>query len=78
MKILYFGYVKERLLTGEETVAISGQTTIAEFLARHVAPRLGPEYISKISCAVNGDFAPADAKITDSDVLAVLPPFSGG
>jgi molybdopterin synthase sulfur carrier subunit len=78
MKILYFGSIKDALNTGEESLPIQGETTVGELMNRHITPRLGALAALPVTFAVNSEFASADATITDSDVLALLPPFSGG
>lgn len=78
MKILYFGSISDALKADEQTISLTKTTTVGEVVAIHLLPRLGDKFFMKMAYAVNGEFASKEDQITDEDVLAVLPPFSGG
>lgn len=77
MKIYYFASVREMMGTGEEQIEIRGETTIGAFVKEHIAPRAGVGNSRIFLYAVNEEHAALETRITDKDVLAVLPPFSG-
>lgn len=81
--ILYFAWLRERIGTGGETVALPpGVHTVAD-LVGHLAER-GGGYASAfanrrtIRCAVNQEFADPGAPVKPGDEIGFFPPVTGG
>lgn len=83
LTVLYFAWLRERVGTGEESVVLPhGIGTVGElvaWLARR-SPRHAAAFENRrtIRCAVNQDFADADAPIGPGDEIAFFPPVTGG
>ena len=83
MRVLYFAWVKQRVGLGEEEVApppgvqdVGGlMTWLAERSPGHAAAFAQPK---QIRCAVNQEFATADAPVRPGDEVAFFPPVTGG
>lgn len=74
IKVLFFGYLAERLGCTETTVsAPSLSAAQAELDGRYPG-------LSGMAClwAVNQEVQRGDAPLTDGDEIAVMPPFAGG
>ncbi|MCL9970516.1 MULTISPECIES: molybdopterin converting factor subunit 1 [Anoxybacillus] len=76
IRVLLFAYIKERLGT-EEVVLHEQQMTV-----RQLRERLQHEYdlqtASSLMIAINEEFATNDDIIHAGDVVALIPPVSGG
>ena len=83
MKLLYFAWVRQKVGTSEETLAVpAGVTTVAE-LARHLCARGGGYAetfadLKRLRAAVNLEHVPFDAPIQPDDEVAFFPPVTGG
>ncbi|MBM4361451.1 MAG: molybdopterin converting factor subunit 1 [Deltaproteobacteria bacterium] len=78
IRVLYFGGVRELLGVAEESLEGAPGTVgelAAALTARH--PALGP-VLSSLRFAVNEDFAAPSHALAPGDVVAVIPPVSGG
>jgi molybdopterin converting factor subunit 1 len=78
--VLYFAAVRDLVGTGEETLTLtSASPTIAE-LARVLAERHREleGRLDAVRFARNETFAANDEPIADGDVVALIPPVSGG
>jgi sulfur-carrier protein len=80
--LLYFAWVRERIGTGKEQVAIEGPTTVgalaielASRSAGHAAALADP---GRLRAAVNQDFVAWDHPVTPGDEVAIFPPVTGG
>jgi len=78
--VLYFASVREFAGTSEARLALSDDVRTIADLSAHLerivvglAGRLG-----SVRFAINETFVSADACISDGDVVAVIPPVSGG
>lgn len=83
MKILYFGWLRERLGRGEETVILPSEVAtvrdlIAWLRARDDAADLALQRPEIIRTAINAKFATEDASLAGAEVVALLPPMTGG
>lgn len=77
VRVLYFGLLAERRGLGDEAVETSAATPrdlYAELDGKH---GLGLT-ISDFRVAVNDEFAAWDSEMKNGDVIAFLPPMSGG
>ena len=76
-RVLYFGLLAERRGMAEETVESSATTPAALYRELDAAHRLGLS-TANFRVAVNDEFATWDGEIKSGDVIALLPPMSGG
>ncbi len=83
MRILYFAWLRERIGTGEEEVAVPAEVNTVGTLVAWMRGR-GPAYHAAfavgntVRCAVNQEFADPDAVVRDGDEVAFFPPVTGG
>ncbi len=82
LRILYFAWLRERVGTAEEAVALpEGVATVADLIAwqRARGDRFAGAFASRtIRCAVNQSFAALDAPVSPGDEVAFFPPVTGG
>lgn len=77
--IYYFAALRDLLGMSEERLELVGPADVAE-LARVLAerhPRLGP-HLGSVRFAVNETFVDATAQLASGDVVALIPPVTGG
>ena len=77
LRVLYFGLLAERRGLSDESVASTAETPAALYAELDGLHRLGLE-TKNFRAAVNDEFASWDGKIESGDVIAFLPPMSGG
>ena len=77
--LLYFGQAREGAGSAKEEFSVpsgsSVDSVMEEVAARHPGLR---KLMSTSQVAVNEELASGDSKLSDGDVLAVLPPVAGG
>ena len=83
LRLLYFAWLRERLGTAEEAVALpGGVATVADLLAwqtgRSAAHAAAFSAASVVRCAVNQEFAAPDAAVQAGNEVAFFPPVTGG
>lgn len=78
MKILYFAIIREWLKCGEEEFHLGSATTISDFVKKRIEPRLNGRKIDGFLFAVNENLVDGNHLLNNEDVLAILPPLSGG
>lgn len=82
LRILYFAWLREKVGTGEETLPLpEGVATVGGLIAwqRTRSPGHATAFASPlVRCAVNQDFATAEAAIAPGDEVAFFPPVTGG
>ncbi len=83
MRLLYFAWVRERVGTGEEELAVpAGVTTVAALIewlgARSDGHAAALADRARLRAAVDGVFAPLDASIAGAREVALFPPVTGG
>jgi sulfur-carrier protein len=75
-KILFFAHLRDEV--GEESVTFDATgKTVAEVKAI-VAEQYKVQKLDNAMTAINEEFAPNDEVIKDGDVIAFIPPVSGG
>jgi len=75
-KILFFAHLRDEV--GEESVNIEATgKTVAEVKAL-VAEQYKVQKLDHAMTAINEEFAPNEEVIKDGDVIAFIPPVSGG
>lgn len=83
MRVLYFAWVRERVGRAEEEFALPAGVRDVAGLVDHLSAR-SPGHAAafanrrSIRCAVNQDFAPPGAPVSDADEVAFFPPVTGG
>ncbi|MGE4221218.1 MAG: molybdopterin converting factor subunit 1 [Alphaproteobacteria bacterium] len=83
MKLLYFAWLRQRLGTGEETVAPPAGVTDVASLLDWLRGR-GPEWQTALAdtrairVAVNQSFADGATAVRAGDEVAIFPPMTGG
>jgi molybdopterin synthase sulfur carrier subunit len=83
VKLLYFSWLKQKIGTGEEDIALPEDVATVGALIDWLKGR-GPGYaealadLSVVRFAVNQDFAGLDHALADGDEVAIFPPVTGG
>jgi molybdopterin converting factor subunit 1 len=78
--VLYFAALRELLGVSEETVSITGASINIDALAEQLAqshPALRG-HLSSVRFAVNESFVNGTAEVLNGDIVALIPPVSGG
>ena len=77
--VRFFALYRERAGRGHTTIELPSGATVAEAVAeiRRRFPKLAPDSV-EIVAAVNAEYAPHDALLNEGDLLALIPPVSGG
>ena len=77
MKVLYFAHLKEIININEEQITLNQDYSVLNFKQYLVDkyPELKDE---TFQVAVNEEFVQESSVITDQDVVALIPPVSGG
>lgn len=83
MKLLYFSWVRQKVGTGEEAVALPANvTTIAELIewlkSRGPGYEAAFENLKLIRAAIDQTHAGLDANIAGASEIAFFPPVTGG
>ena len=78
IKILFFGMSKDLAATHSVSIQIDKQISVGDI--RKLLLRNYPSFslMDTFSIAVNESYADDGFKINDNDVIAVIPPVSGG
>ena len=83
LTVLYFAWLRERIGTSQESVALPAEITTVGALIGWLVQR-GPGYASAfahrraVRCAVNQEFADPSARVGPGDEVAFFPPVTGG
>jgi molybdopterin synthase sulfur carrier subunit len=83
LHLLYFAWLRERVGTGEERVAVpAGVATVADLVAwlrgRSAGHAAAFAAANRVRCAVNQEFAGPEARLAPGDEVAFFPPVTGG
>lgn len=78
-RVLLFASLREAAGARELVVELPAPVTVAELRSRLVAdhPRLAP-LLQGAAAAVNEEYVPGDHALAEGDVVALIPPVSGG
>ncbi|SCS72457.1 molybdopterin converting factor subunit 1 [Staphylococcus caeli] len=77
MKVLYFAELKEILNVQSEEININSEITVDAF--KQTLVERYPQIAEKqFQIAVNEEFVQSDAIIQPNDIVALIPPVSGG
>jgi len=79
VRILFFGVLKDLAGQGGESLQLPDDATLGDVLNHYEVriPRLR-EWVSSIAMSVNQEYAGPEAKLSQGDEIALLPPVSGG
>jgi MoaE-MoaD fusion protein len=80
VRVIYFAAARELAGCASEELRLDPQSlTLREFVSwlGEQKPRLAP-YLSRMRCALNGDFAELSAHVKSGDEVVVMPPVAGG
>ena len=77
VEVLLFAGARDRVGKGRVELRLGEGSRVADILSDPVLAALGP-HKSALRYAVNEEFVAADAPVKDGDIVAVLPPVSGG
>ncbi|HEU0218699.1 MAG TPA: molybdopterin converting factor subunit 1 [Stellaceae bacterium] len=83
MRLLYFAWLRAKIGTAEEELALPPQVHDVNSLLHWLKSR-GPGYaealkdLSTVRVAVNQDYVGSEHPIRDGDEVAVFPPVTGG
>lgn len=78
IKILFFGILKDVTSKSSENVVITQNTTICELKNQLVESYKDLEKYANFSVAVNEVYAEDDTILKENDIVALIPPVSGG
>ncbi len=83
LRLRYFAWLRERLGTAAEDVALpDGVATVGDLLAwlrgRSEPHAAAFSAAARVRCAVNQDFAAPDTPVAAGDEVAFFPPVTGG
>jgi molybdopterin synthase catalytic subunit len=79
IRMRYFASARDRAGTGEEVISLPEGATVSELCAAlsQSRPGLAP-LLPRCRVARNQAFAEADARLSDGDEVAIIPPVAGG
>ena len=83
LTILYFAWLRERVGTPSEALALPAGVGTVAGLVEHLVAR-GPGYAAAfanrraVRCAINQEFVPPTAALHPGDEVAFFPPVTGG
>lgn len=79
IKVLYFQSAMKAAGCREETLAIGEDSTVADLITRLTQSHPALEALAaSLLYAVNETHGATDRQLSDGDVVALMPPFSGG
>jgi molybdopterin converting factor subunit 1 len=80
VSVLYFAGLRDAVGLSEESVELGSAITTVAQLCEHLASRHRPyaERRSHVRVARNEAFAGSEERLVDGDVVALIPPVSGG
>jgi molybdopterin synthase sulfur carrier subunit len=78
VKVLYFSQVKDKVGKNEEEIEFEGKTLkdLVDVLVNKY-PNIG-DILKRSMFAVNESYETMDYNLQDNDIIAIIPPVSGG
>ncbi len=83
MRLIYFAWLRAKIGTAEEELALPSQVRDVNGLLEWLKSR-GPNYaealkdLSTVRVAVNHDYVGPEQPVCDGDEVAIFPPVTGG
>ena len=79
IKVLYFSSIKDRLKKNSEEIDIPENTSVEEFLSllKKKYPEIA-DILDNVMVAVNEEYVDKKHLLKESDIVALIPPVSGG
>lgn len=78
LQILYFAGLRDLVGTAKETIEVDDSIHSVEALLNDLQERHSTLRLDGVRIAVNEEFQPLEASISQGDVIALIPPVSGG
>jgi molybdopterin synthase sulfur carrier subunit len=82
VRLLYFAWVRERIGTGAEELAIDGPLPLSRLVetlrARSAGHAAAFQDLGRIRAALNQEFVGWEAEVRPGDEVALFPPVTGG
>ena len=78
VKVLFFGIAKEISEVNSIKIELTKESNVFDFIEIMKAQYSGFSSINDFSIAVNEEYANNDVVLKDSDIVAIIPPVSGG
>lgn len=78
IKILFFGILKDVTSKSSENHTITANTSVSELKKELIKNYNGIEKYANFSVAINEAYAEDDTVLKENDVVALIPPVSGG
>lgn len=78
LQILYFAGLRDLVGTAKETIEVDDSVCSVKALLDDLQKRHSALRLDGVRVAVNEEFQPVDASISQGDVVALIPPVSGG
>jgi len=78
INILLFGIITDLLETSELEIQVSENSTVADLKDKLLSKYSQLENIDSYSIAVNENYADDKLNLQENDIVAIIPPVSGG
>ena len=78
IEILYFGVARDLADKDRERLVLDSSTSVDQVCSELKKKYTGLNDIRSFAIAVNESYASGEHELSDGDVLAVIPPVSGG
>jgi molybdopterin converting factor subunit 1 len=78
VKVLFFGMAKDISGVSSLKLELDNDSNVSDFLEILKTSYSGFSTINDFSIAVNEEYAESDVILHESDIIAIIPPVSGG
>jgi len=78
INILLFGIIRDLLETSKLEIQVSENSTVADLKDKLLSKYSQLENIDSYSIAVNENYADDKLNLQENDIVAIIPPVSGG
>ncbi len=79
VKVLYFSSIKDKIKKREEILEIPDNAAVSNLknILKQLYPQIS-EVIDKVMIAVNEEYVSDETRLKEGDIIAIIPPVSGG